>query len=282
MSPLRQQMQSDMVLRGLAARTQESYIAAVVGVAKHYHRSPDQLSQDEIQQYLLHLIEERKLAWSSTNQAACALRFLFHVTLKQPAATFVIPSRKAPAQLPEILSREEVDRILASCLNLKHRALLTATYASGLRVSETCALKVSDIDSERMMLRVDSGKGGKDRYTLLSPHLLDTLRLYWRATHPALWLFPKTDDKRAIDASQVQKIYYAAKRRAGVVKQGGIHALRHAFATHLLEAGVDIPTIGRLMGHDNITTTARYLHLRQQVAKTDSPLDLLSALPTRR
>lgn len=282
MSPLRQQMQSDMVLRGLAARTQKSYIAAVVGVAKHYHRSPDQLSQDEIQHYLLHLIEERKLAWSSTNQAACALRFLFHVTLKQPTATFVIPSRKAPAQLPEILSREEVDRILASCLNLKHRALLTATYASGLRVSETCVLKVSDIDSERMMLRVDSGKGGKDRYTLLSPHLLDTLRLYWRATHPALWLFPKTDDKRAIDASQVQKIYYAAKRRAGVVKQGGIHALRHAFATHLLEAGVDIPTIGRLMGHDNITTTARYLHLRQQVAKTDSPLDLLSALPTRR
>lgn len=282
MSPLRQQMQSDMVLRGLADRTQEAYIAAVVGVARYYHRSPDQLSQDEIQQYLLHLIEERKLAWASTNQAACALRFFFHVTLKQPATTFVIPARKAPAKLPEILSREEVDRILASCLNIKHRALLTATYAAGLRASETCALKVSDIDSERMMLRVDSGKGGKDRYTLLSSKLLDTLRLYWRATRPGLLLFPKTDGKRPIDVSQVQKIYYAAKRRAGVAKQGGIHSLRHAFATHLLESGVDIHTIGQLMGHDNIGTTARYLHLRQQVAKTNSPLDLLSSLPARR
>lgn len=282
MSPLRQQMQSDMVLRGLAERTQESYLAAVAGVARYYHRSPDQLSQDEIQQYLLHLIEERRLAWASTNQAACALRFFFHVTLKQPVTTFVIPARKAPAKLPEILSREEVNRILASCLNIKHRALLTATYAAGLRASETCALQVTDIDSERMMLRVGNGKGGKDRYTLLSPKLLDTLRLYWRATRPGGLLFAKTDGKRPIDVSQIQKIYYAAKRRAGVVKQGGIHSLRHAFATHLLESGVDIHTIGQLMGHDHISTTARYLHLRQQVAKTDSPLDLLSALPTRR
>lgn len=282
MSPLRQQMQSDMVLRGLAERTQETYLAAVAGVARYYRRSPDPLSQDEIQQYLLHLIEERKLAWASTNQAACALRFFFHVTLKQPATTFVIPARKAPAKLPEILSREEVDRILARCLNIKHRALLTATYAGGLRASETCALQVTDIDSERMMLRVGNGKGGKDRYTLLSPKLLDTLRLYWRATRPGRLLFPKTDGLRPIDISQIQKIYYAAKRRAGVVKQGGIHSLRHAFATHLLESGVDIHTIGQLMGHDHIGTTARYLHLRQQVAKTDSPLDLLSALSTWR
>ena len=210
------------------------------------------------------------------------MRFFFHVTLKQPVTTFVIPARKAPAKLPEILSREEVDRILASCLNIKHRALLTATYAAGLRASETCALQVSDIDSERMMLRVDSGKGGKDRYTLLSPRLLDTLRLYWRATRPGCLLFPKADGKRPIDVSQIQKIYYAAKRRAGVVKQGGIHSLRHAFATHLLEAGVDIHTIAQLMGHDNISTTTRYLHLRQQVAKTNSPLDLLSSLSARR
>lgn len=282
MSALRKQMQADMVLRGLAARTQKSYIAAVVGLARHYHRSPEQLSQDEVQQYLLHLIEERKLAWASTNQAACALRFLYHFTLKQPTAHFIIPSRKAPAKLPEILSREEVGRILSNCLNLKHRTILMATYAAGLRVSETCMLKVSDIDSERMMLRVENSKGGKDRYTLLSPRLLDTLRLYWRATRPADLLFTKTDGARPIDITQVQKIYYAAKRRARITKDGGIHGLRHAFATHLLESGIDIHTIGQLMGHDHIATTARYLHLKQQVAKTDSPLDLLSALAPRR
>ncbi len=281
MSTLRRQMQADMVLRGLATRTQESYIAAVVGLSRHYDRSPEQLSQDEVQQYLLHLIEERKLAWASTNQAACALRFLFHVTLKQPTASFTIPSRKAPAKLPEILSREEVERILSSCANLKHRTLLMATYAAGLRVSETCKLKMSDIDRERMMLRVGNGKGGKDRYTLLSPCLLDTLVLYWRAFRPALWLFPMMDGTRPIDSAQVQKIYYAAKRRALVTKEGGIHGLRHAFATHLLESGIDIHTIGQLMGHDKITTTARYLHLQAQVAKTNSPLDLLSALTPR-
>lgn len=282
MNPLRQQMQSDMVLRGLAQRTQESYIAAVVGVARYYHRSPDQLSQHEIQQYLLHLIEERKLAWSSTNQAACALRFFFHVTLKQPAATFIIPARKAPKQLPEILSREEVDRILASCINLKHRTMLMTTYAAGLRVSETCKLTVSDIDSRRMMLRVVNGKGGKDRYTLLSPRLLDTLRQYWRATHPAVWLFARGDETAPIDVKTTQKVYYRAKERAGIAKQGGIHSLRHAFATHLLEAGVDLHTIKELMGHDQISTTERYLHLRQQVAHSDSPLDLLSALTPQR
>lgn len=282
MSPLRQQMQSDMVLRGLAGRTQESYIAAVVGVARYYHRSPDQLSQDEVQQYLLHLIEERKLAWASTNQAACALRFFFHVTLKQAATTFVIPARKAPAKLPEILSREEVDRILASCINLKHRAMLMTTYAAGLRVSETCNLKVADIDSRRMMLRVTNGKGGKDRYSLLSPRLLDTLRQYWRATHPAVWLFARGDETAPIDMKTTQKVYYRAKERAGIAKQGGIHSLRHAFATHLLESGVDLHTIKELMGHDQISTTERYLHLRQQVAHSDSPLDLLSALTPKR
>lgn len=282
MSPLRQQMQADMVLRGLAPRTQEAYLAVVAGLAAYYRRSPDQLSQDDVQRYLLHLIEERKLAWSSTNQAACALRFFFHVTLKQPDAGFIIPSRKAPAKLPEILSRSEVDRILGACTSLRHRAILMTTYAAGLRVSETCSLKLADIDSRRMMIRVANGKGGKDRYTLLPPLLLETLRLYWRAARPVQWLFPKTDGSCPINISQVQKMFQAAKRRAGVKKEGGIHSLRHAFATHLLEAGVDIHTIGRLLGHDKITTTARYLHLQQQVAATDSPLDLLSALTAKR
>lgn len=282
MSPLRKQMQADMVLRGLAPRTQEAYISAVVGLARYYKRSPEFLSQEEVQKYLLHLIEERKWAWSSTNQAACALRFFFHVTLKQPDTSFLIPSRKTPAKLPEILSKDEVDRIIGACTCLRHRALLMTIYAAGLRVTEACLLRVTDVDSKRMMIRVAHGKGGKDRYTLLSPQLLDTLRLHWQASRPVEWLFPKVDGTKPINISQVQKMFHAAKRRAGVKKEGGIHSLRHAFATHLLEAGVDIHTIGRLMGHDKITTTARYLHVKQQVATTDSPLDLLSALTAKR
>jgi integrase/recombinase XerD len=275
MSPLRQQMDNDMVLRGLADRTRETYIAAVVDIAKYYHRSPEQLSEDEIERYLLHLIEERKLAWASTNQAACALNFLFHVTLKQPHTAFRIPRRKLPSKLPEILSREEVCRILEASSNLKHRTLLTATYAAGLRVSEVCKLKLADVDSERMMLRVEYGKGAKDRYTLLSPRLLELLRLYWRATRPVIWLFPTRDGQRCIDSALAQKMYYAAKRRAAITKQGGIHSLRHAFATHLLEAGVDVHTIQRLLGHGQLSTTARYFHLKQHVVSTESPLDLL-------
>lgn len=279
MSPLRQQMQSDMVLRGLAARTQESYIAAIVGITKYTRRSPDQLSQDEINQYLLHLIEERKLSWSTTNQAACALRFLFRVTLKRPDAAFIIPHRKVGSKLPDILSRDEVGLILAATPNLTHHTLLMTTYAAGLRVAEVCALRVSDIDSNRMMLRVVCGKGAKDRYSLLSPRLLDMLRLYWQAKRPRTWLFPRRSDASlSIDVETAQRMYCAAKKRAGITKDGGIHSLRHAFATHLLESGVDIHTIQRLMGHGHISTTARYFHLKEQLAKTGSPLDLLPAV----
>lgn len=279
MSPLRKQMQADMVLRGLAPRTQEAYISAIVGIAKHTRRAPDQLSQDEIQQYLLHLINERKLSWSTTNQAASALRFLFRVTLKQPEAAFIIPYRRVGAKQPEILSRDEVAQLLGGTRNLTHRALLTTTYAAGLRVGEVCALRVGDIDSDRMMLRVTCGKGAKDRYSLLSPELLATLRQYWQASRPRTWLFPgRDDDSRPIAIDTAQRMYYAAKKRAGITKQGGIHSLRHAFATHLLEAGVDIHTIGQLMGHGHITTTARYFHLKQQSVKSGSPLDLLRAV----
>lgn len=276
MSPLRQQMQSDMALRGLAARTQESYIAAIVGITRYTRRSPDQLSQDEINQYLLHLIEERKLSWSTTNQAACALRFLFRVTLRQPDAAFQIPHRKTGSTLPEILSRDEVGLILAAAANLTHHTLLMTTYAAGLRVAEVCALRVADVDSGRMMLRIVCGKGAKDRTSLLSPRLLDMLRLYWQAERPRTWLFPRrSDPSRSIDIKTAQRMYYGAKQRAGIIKEGGIHSLRHAFATHLLESGVDIHTIQRLMGHGHISTTARYFHLKQQLAQSGSKLDLL-------
>ena len=275
MSPLRKKMQDAMVLRGLAARTQESYIAAVLGIAKYYRRSPDELSSDEVERYLLHLIEERKLSWSTTNQAASALMFLYGPTLKRKEDRIVIPRRKVPAKQPEILSREEVTRILEACRMERQHALLMTTYAAGLRVSEVCALKVADVDSERMMLRVNHGKGGRDRYSLLSPRLLEALRRYWRLARPVEWLFPRRDGTGPIDPKQAQRMYYAAKRDAEVTRQGGIHALRHAFATHLLEAGVDIHTIQRLKGHTALSTTARYFHLRETLAQTASPLDLL-------
>jgi site-specific recombinase XerD len=278
MNSLRQRFQNDMVLRGLAQCTQDAYLDAVAKIAKYYHRSPDQISPEEIKQYLLHLIKDKHLSTSTTNQAGCALRFLFRVTLNQPEIGIEIPLRKPPERLPELLSRQEVESILAACTNLRHRTILTTIYATGLRVSELCQLKVSDVDSKRMMLRISHGKGGKDRYTLLSPKLLQTLRIYWQAFRPDDWLFPKLDGSRPISDSQIQRLFYAAKRRAKVTKQGGIHSLRHAFATHLLDSGVDLHSISRLMGHDHLSTTARYLHLQQQVVKTDSPLDLLSNL----
>ena len=278
MTPLRQQMLDDMVLHGFAANTQSAYLDAVKAISQHYHRSPDLISPEEIKQYLLHLITDRHLSCSTTNQAGCALRFLFRVTLKQPDICIQIPLRITPSKLPELLSRQEVESILSACTNLRHRTLLTTVYATGLRVSELCHLKVSDIDSARMMLRVSHGKGGKDRYTLLSPMLLRALRIYWQAFRPADWLFPNGDGSKPITQSQIQKFFYAAKRRALIKKEGGIHSLRHAFATHLLESGVDLHSISRLMGHDHISTTTRYLHMQQQVAKADSPLDLLSGL----
>lgn len=283
MSALRHLTQNDMELRGFAARTKESYLACVTAIGRYYQRSPASLSQDEVQHYLLHLINERKLAWSTTNQAACALGFLFHVTLKQPETAFTIPRRKSEARLPEILSREEVGAIISAATHLTHRTLLMATYAAGLRVSEVCALTVSDIDSARMVLRIQHGKGAKDRYSLLPQELLDQLRLYWRAMHPRTWLFHiKNDNGAHIDIQTAQRLFHAAKRRAGIAKQGGIHSLRHAFATHLLEGGVDLHTISQLMGHTHLATTARYLHMKQQVAVCGSPLDLLQATHANR
>lgn len=289
MSALRTQMEQDMVLRGLSDRTRETYIHQVAGLAKFFHRSPDAVEVAEVQRYLLHLIEERKLSWSSCSQAAHAIRFFYHVTLKRPQVALEIPRPRLPKKLPEILSREEVARLFDMTPNIKHRTLLMTTYAAGLRVSEVVALKPADIDSQRMTLRVEQGKGARDRYTLLSPSLLEQLREYWRTCRPHPgptvlckkpglhgWLFPVKSGERPIDPRQAQKMYYAAKARAGLTKQGGIHALRHAFATHLLEAGVDVHTIQRLLGHGSLGTTARYFHLVQGgLGKLAASQDLL-------
>lgn len=283
MKSLREQMTDAMVLRGFAARTQEAYLAAVVALAKHYRRAPDTLSTDELQSYLLFLITQKKLAYASVNQAVCAFRFLFERVLKRPNARFDIPMAKVPKRLPQILSREEVSRVIQAGATLRARTLLSTTYAAGLRVTEVCALQLADIESapDRMCLKVRQGKGGQDRYTLLSPRLLDTLRGYWRDRRPRPWLFPNPAGTAPIDPTTAQRMYCAARDAAGIAPEGGIHTLRHAFATHLLEAGVDLPTIQRLLGHGHISTTMRYLHLaRTRLTGTTSPLELLD-LPKR-
>ena len=278
MGTLRKQMDGDLVVRGMSVRTREAYLGAVAGLAKHYGRRPDQISKREVQNYLLHLIEKRKLAWSSCNIVAQGLKFFYRVTLKRSEAQFGIPRARQPQKLPEILSREEVMVLIERTANLKHRTLLMTAYAAGLRLNELCHLKVSHIDSARMTIRVEQGKGAKDRYTLLSPRLLSELRRYWIAQRPKDWLFPRRDASGPISDATVQKLFHAAKARAGIVKHGGIHALRHAFATHLLEAGVDVHTIQRLLGHGHISSTLRYFHLaRKHLAKTPSPLDLLES-----
>ena len=280
MTSLRQQMTDQMTVRGMAEKTKEAYLRAVTGLAKYYRRSPVQVTEQEVQQYLLHLIEERRLAWSSCNVAANGLKFFYHVTLDRSEAQFCIPQAKTPQRLPEILSREEIERLLAAASELKHRVLLMLTYSAGLRVSEVAHLKVSHIDSGRMSVRVEQGKGNKDRYTVLSARMLKELRRYWLAYRPEVWLFTGRDRARPMHVKTIQRIFYAAKDRAGIVKTCGIHALRHAFATHLLEAGTDLHTIQRLLGHGHLSTTMRYFHLAQKhLLNAGSPLDLLR-LPT--
>ena len=281
MSKLRRQMEADMALRGLAYRTRHTYIESVVKFVEFYGRSPERISQPECQSYLLHLLQERKLAHSSCNVVASALQFLYRVTLKHPETEFNLPRPRVPQRLPQILSREEVAALFEHTTNLKHRAFLMTTYGGGLRLLEACHLKVADIDSDRMTLRVEQGKGAKDRYTLLSPRLLKELRRYWLAHRPKRWLFPSPRvADYPMNPHTAHRIFHAAKRRAGITKAGGIHALRHAFATHLLEAGTDVHTIQRLLGHGNLSTTARYFHLAQKhLSGANAPLDLLQPPP---
>lgn len=280
-TPLRQQMDNAMVLRGFAQRTRGSYLAAVTGLARYYHRQPDLLTSEDVQAYLLHLIVERTLAYSSVNQAASACRFLYGKVLQRPQDRFDIPMAKVPNTLPRILSREEVSRLFEHAANLRARALLMTTYAAGLHVSEVCALQLADIESapDRMCIKVRQGKGARDRYTMLSPALLETLRDYWRYHRSSIWLFPNSSGTGPIDLKMAQRMYCAARDRAGLGSRGGIHTLRHCFATHLLESGVDIHTIQRLLGHGHLSTTMRYFHLaHHKLTGTTSPLELLDSV----
>jgi site-specific recombinase XerD len=262
MTPLRQRLLDEMTLRGLSPKTQIAYIAAVKGLAEHYHCAPDKLCIEQLQAYLLHCLRVRQLSHSSCLQILHGLRFFYLKTLRWTSADLELPRPKRPQQLPEILNRTELERLFAAVANLKHQTLLKTTYAAGLRVSEVVHLRVADLDSERMTLRIEQGKGAKDRYSLLAPALLNSLRGYYKIYRPSTWLFPSAaDPTRPLTISVVQRVYTRAKRRAGISKRGGVHALRHAFATHQLEAGMPLHRLQRLLGHHAIGSTMRYVHL---------------------
>ncbi|AQZ93419.1 tyrosine-type recombinase/integrase [Halopseudomonas phragmitis] len=280
MTPLRQKMITAMQVRGFSPRTHQSYLYAVQKLARHYRQSPDQLSLEQVSAYLEYLACERHLSASSCRQALHAIRFLFMQVLKRGDLDTPIPVPKQPQRIPELLTRAEVARILAACRNHKHHMMLEVCYSCGLRVSELCQLKVSNIDSQRHLLRVTQGKGAKDRPVILSDTVLQHLRAYWQHYRPSDWLFPSNlIPERAIHPSSIQKVYCRAKASAGVYRQGGIHGLRHAYATHLLEAGLPIHQLQHLLGHSDIRTTLRYVHwLPGRTERSNAETDLLAGL----
>jgi site-specific recombinase XerD len=270
-----------MRVRNLSPKTQYGYLRAVEGLARHCRKPPDQISQREVEDYIAHLFTERKYASGSCHGTVTGLRFFFMTTLRLQPNEFLLPSLRRSTSLPEILSTREVERLLAAVKNPKHRALLMTTYGGGLRVGEVVRLRLSDIHSDRMMIRVEQGKGRKDRYTLLSRRVLETLRSYWSSYRPRVWLFPGYTGE-PMSVRSPQKVYRCAVEKAGIQRKGGIHTLRHCFATHLLEAGVDLRTIQLLMGHRSIISTMRYLHVTSKSLQgTPSPMDLLGLPETR-
>jgi integrase/recombinase XerD len=284
MTPLRLRMLDAMIQRGFALRTRESYVEAVARMAKYYWRDPATLAAAEVQAYLLYLRKERQLSHSTVNQAASANRFLYEVVLGHERVRFPIPQAKAPHKQPQVLARAELAALFGACPHPLYRTLLQTIYAGGLRVSEACALRVADVDSQpdRMCLRIEQGKGAHDRYTVLAPTLLEVLRGYARSCRPQTWVFPNRAGTAAVSVCSVQRAYRAARDRAGITKPGGVHLLRHCFATHLLEGGIDLHTIQKLLGHGHIGTTSRYLHLispQFAAPKGIDPLDLLAGLP---
>ncbi len=275
MTELREKMIKAMELRNFSPKTQTAYLAAVTNIAKHYMKSPEQISQDVVEDYLLYLKKERKLSYSTRNQVISGLKFFFNQTLKNPDMVLQLPRKKTPVKLPEVLSVDEVKRVINAPSNIKHRVILMTAYSAGLRVSEVVRLKPRHIVSARMLILVEDGKGEKDRYTILSENLLKNLRDYWQGYRPAKWLFPSVNPEKHISCSTAQKLFVSAKKKAGISKGRGIHTLRHSFATHLLEAGYDISTIQKLLGHRHLSSTLVYLHVSKKViCAVKSPLDI--------
>lgn len=277
MTSLRQRMIEDMQVRNLSPHTQTSYVQHVSRFARHFQQSPDGLGPEEIRTYQVYLTTEKKLAVGSILIAVAALRFLYTVTLKKTwRVQDIIPAPKKPQRLPVVLSRDEVRQFLECVPGLKHRAILTTCYAAGLRISEVLHLRPRDVDSRRMVIRVEQGKGQKDRYVMLSPRLLDLLRTWWQVGRPAAWLFPGDRPGQPISKAAVEQACQKARRRCRLPKPITPHSLRHAFAVHLLETGTDVRTIQLLLGHRSLATTARYLRIATvTICSTASPFDWL-------
>ena len=276
MNPLRQRFLDDLRLRNYRPRTQQTYLSHVARFARHFHCSPDRLGPEDIRNYQLYLLQQ-KASWSIFNQAVCALRLFYSLTLKAPFPVAMIPYGKKPKSLPAVLSRDEVARLFACVPQPIERLMLQTAYACGLRASELLGLQVADIDSSRMLLWVRHGKGNKDRGVPLSAALLDVLRQHWRQHRPTTWLFPGRTPSGQRSLGALQRVCHRAVLAAGITKKASLHTLRHSYATHLLEAGVDLVTIQRLLGHRDLHTTARYLHLSApHLAQTPG---LLEALP---
>jgi integrase/recombinase XerD len=280
MTPLRQRFVDDLRLRNYSPRTVATYVSAVARFARHCGRSPEKLGPEDVRTYQLHLIEQEHASWSRFNQVVCALRFLFRVTLGRPDVVQMIPFGKRPKTLPAVLSRAEVLRLFAALPDNRYRTLVRLTYACGLRIGEVTRLRLADIDSSRGVLIVRQGKGQKDRLVPLSPALLEELRAYWRRYRPADWLFPGQKPGQPLHTGAFQRRFARIVRPLGFGKGVSMHTLRHSYATHLLEAGVDVVTLQRLLGHRDLSTTARYLHVStQHLQRTPSPLDTLVATP---
>jgi integrase/recombinase XerD len=277
-TPLRQRMTEDMQIRNLSSRTQDTYIRHVADFARHYNKSPEELAQEEIRAYQVHLLK-RELSQSTQAQVVAALRFLYGKTLGRPWTVEAIPYPKMAKKLPPVLSLEEVFAILNSTRNMKHRTLLTTIYGCGLRISEATHLRVENIDSDRMVLEIRQGKGSKDRLVPLPPRLLEMLRTYWKEYRPADLLFPGSLPDKPIALKSVRTALRKACRDASITKRVTPHCLRHSFATHLLEDGVGLRTIQVILGHSQVSTTAIYTHLSvKKLREATSPLESLPEL----
>jgi site-specific recombinase XerD len=269
-------MVDDMTLRNFTPATIEAYVRCVARFARHFRSSPDLLGPEQVRAYLLHLLQERHVSLSYYKLTRCALRFFYRETLGRDDVPQSLAPVKQPRTLPVVLGPDELARFFAAVKNLKHRALLMTAYAAGLRVSEVTRLRVTDIDSARMVIRVRHGKGQKDRYVMLSPRLLEGLRAYWRAARPGDFLFPGAAADRPLTTGSVRKVCSRARLAAGLDKHVTVHTLRHSFATHLLESGTDLRTIQVLLGHHSFSTTARYVHVATaSLPSTRSPFDRL-------
>jgi site-specific recombinase XerD len=280
-TPLRQRLIDDLRVRNYSPETIKSYVWAVAKLARHFGRSPDQLTPDDLRAFQVHLVDA-KASWSQFNQITCGLRFFFGVTLGRPDAVPFIAFGKRPRRLPTVLSPEEVAALLAAASPGRDRALFQTAYACGLRLRELLLLEVDDIDSARMVIRVRHGKGAKQRQVPLSPRLLGELRAYWTWHRSRPFVFPGAHPGRPLTDTTVQKLFQRVRRRAGVARRCSPHTLRHSFATHLLESGVDLFTLKALMGHESLGTTTRYLHVsRRLLERAPSLLDLIALPPAR-